>query len=89
MIQFIFVVFGLVAFIDQLFYKWGWYQAASMWATFTIQNKFIKEMVECPLCYRTHLSVIVTAIAGALVGYDGYMFVVPFVVSGLLTFKRY
>jgi hypothetical protein len=88
MIQFILVVFGLVLFVDQLFVKWAWYDKVSLWAKYERKNDFIKDMVECPFCCRTHIAVVITILAGLITGFDNYMIVVPFVVSGLMTFKK-
>jgi hypothetical protein len=89
MIEKIFVIFGLVLFLNRLFEKlfvWEWIQKIGSESS----SENIFKLTSCRFCLLFHCSVIITLIYSCFGSFGWDVLIVPFVVSGLtqLYFKN-
>jgi hypothetical protein len=83
MTQEIFIVLGLVMFVDALFEKWGvWEYIAKVGSGSSSETIF--QLSQCEFCLKFHLSVVLTLILSIFVGFEWSILIVPGVVSGLI-----
>ena len=87
MAQIIFVIYGLILFINALFEKWGWWEKLALIGS-VAKIKTFYELTQCRFCLLFHISWIITLIYGILFGLKWELLLVPFVVSGLTTLKK-
>ena len=87
MIQIVFVVLGLVYFIDALFTKWNWWDKLAQ-IIIKVKYKFVYELLNCRFCLMFHLSCMVTIVYGTINGFSNDLFLVPILVSGLINLKE-
>lgn len=78
----IFVILGLVHFVDAIFEKWGiWDKLLLIGAM--VKNRFFYDLTQCRFCLRFHLSVLFTLIHSIFFGFNIQDLLIPFVVLGL------
>jgi hypothetical protein len=82
MIQSIFVVLGLVYFLDALFDKWGVYEMIAQYGS-KAKRKFIYDLCFCRFCQLFHIGSFITIVYGVFSAFSFDLVIVPFVVSGL------
>lgn len=87
MIHAVLIIFGLILFINALFDKWGWWHKLSVFGA-NSKYKFVYDITNCRFCLLTHLSILLTIVYGAIIGYEDYLLIIPFIVSGLLTLRK-
>ena len=83
MVEKIFVILGLVLFVNQLFVKWdvwAWFKLKGMKSKF----EFFFKLSTCRFCLLFHVSWILTFIYSLFGSFGWDALVVPFVVSGLI-----
>lgn len=83
LLQTIFVVTGLVLFIDVLFEKWDVWGHLD-WLASKTSTEFIYTMLTCRFCVLFHVGWILTIIYGLFAGFSGALLIVPFVVGGFI-----
>jgi hypothetical protein len=82
MIEKIFVILGLVLFLNQLFEKlfvWDWIQKFGSESS----SETIFKLTSCRFCLLFHFTVIITLIYSCFGSISWDVLIVPFVVSGL------
>ena len=87
MIQTIFVVLGLLHFLDGLFEKWNWWNLLGE-KCIHAKHKLIFDLCFCRFCLLFHLSWIITILYGAFSSFSFDLVIVPFIVSGLTRLKE-
>lgn len=87
MIENIIVVLGLVLFVLALFDKfYVWDKIGEFGAKSGI--KIVYQLSQCQFCLIFHVSWIITLIYLSITGLNLGIFVIPFVVSGIITLKN-
>lgn len=85
-LQQIFIVFGLVLFIDAMFEKWSiWNDIAKIGSRST--KEWIFKLTTCRFCLLFHIGWIVTVIVGLFGTISWPLVIVPFVVGGFIHLK--
>lgn len=86
MLTAIFIIYGLLLFVDALMDKWGlWFRIHEYGSN--SESGFIYKLTNCKFCLRTHFSIIATIIYFSITGFTWDAIAVPFIVSGLWTLK--
>ncbi|QHB40979.1 hypothetical protein HWC99_gp48 [Flavobacterium phage vB_FspS_tant8-1] len=85
----IFVILGLVHFVNALFEKWGIWDKLLLVGSIS-KNRFFYDLTQCRFCLLFHLSIIFTLIHSICFGFNIHDLLIPFVVLGLtqLIIKR-
>lgn len=87
MIQTIFVVFGLLYFVEALFSKWNWWEMLEE-KSIHVKHRVIYDLLNCRFCLMFHLSWMITIVYGQMTSFSWDLVIVPFVVGGLTRLKE-
>lgn len=82
-LQTIFIVFGLVMFINAIFEKWSVWDDISRIGSNTT-SEFLFKLTTCRFCLLFHIGWIVTIVVGLFGTFSWPLLAVPFIVGGFI-----
>lgn len=76
------IIFGLIQFVDVILTKFDLWDLVQRWGS-NSDSELMFQLTSCRFCLWFHLGWILTVVFGIFTGFEWWLLVVPFIVSGL------